>query len=239
MAGNDEVIFTNFDYQSESGGFLQPGLPPEFTRSLLELSGGRLRVSAHNIVDTGTNRFVGRLAANSGATLSVGTDGTILLNNVVTRQRLREVMGTNAIPRALVTGDLAAFGSAFPSDINRTITLAPMGQVIYVDESRLPGKAAYSRVNTDVYGEGGPPLRNSLGTLATAEQLLIRGVAGWMSRNAPAAIDRLKLQGVTMPDGRVSVNGSDIIRAIAANISVTPIVTYVIQEGSGITSKAG
>jgi hypothetical protein len=231
VAGNDEVLFTHFDYQSESDSWLEPGLPSEFARSLYDLSGGSLRTAGGNIVDSATHRIVGRISIQSGASLSVGTDGTILLNNVTTKSRLREVMGTDAIPRAIVSGDLSVFGAAFPADINRTITLAPRGQVIYVDSSRLPGKSAYSRVNMAVYGDMGAPSSNSLGTLATADQLLIRGVAGWMSRNAPAAIDRLKLQGVQLPDGTTSTNGSDIIRAIAANISVTPVVTYVIQEG--------
>ena len=112
----------------------------------------------------------------------------------------------------------------------RMITLAPRGSVIYVDDGKLPGKGAYTRVRSAIFGDMGPPTKNDLGRIATSEDLLIRGVAGWLSRNAPAAIERLKLGGFELPDGTITVSGSDIVRAIAANISVTPLVTYVIQE---------
>lgn len=227
------MIFTHYEYQSESGGFLEPGLPPEFTRSLEDLSGGRFRLAGSGILDTTTHRFVGSISTREGSSIELGTDGTVLLNNVVQVSRLREVMGTNAIPRAIVQGDLSPFGAAFPSDINRTITLAPQAAVIYVNDSVASGKGRYTRVDSAVYGEAGPPLTNSLGRLATSRDLLVRGVAGWLSRNAPEAVDRLKLQGVTMPDGKTSTNGSDIVRAIAANISVTPVITHMLQSGSG------
>lgn len=232
MAAGDEVIFTHYQYQPEGGGFLEPGLPSEFTRSLEELTGGRLRLAGRAIVDTATHRFVGSISTAQGSSLEIGTDGTILLNNAVQAARLREVMGTNAIPRAIVEGDLSVFGSAFPVDINRTITLAPQGAVLYVNDAIPSGKGRYTRVDSAVYGDAGPPLSNSLGRLATSRDLLTRGVAGWLSRNAPQAVDRLRLQGVTMPDGTTSTNGSDIVRAIAANISVTPLVTYMLREGS-------
>lgn len=236
MASQDAVIFTHYEYSSDLGGFLQPGEPDQYVRSLAGITGGAYVQRGRGIIDTATNRFVGSIATSSGASIDVGTDGTILLNNRVSKSTLRDAMGTNAIPRAIVTGDLAAFGSAFPADINRTITLAPAGQVIYVDRSKLPGKGAYSRVNMAVFGEAGPPLKNSLGELITADEMLTRGVAGWLGRNAPGAIDRLRLQGVQMPDGTTSVSGSDIVRAIAANISVTPVVTRIIREGSSVLS---
>lgn len=232
MAAGDTVLFTHYEYAPDVGGFVEPGLPSDQAVSLFDLSGGRLALAGGAIRDTSTNRFIGSISRQAGASLDVGTDGTILLNNNVAKARLRDAMGTSAIPRAIVTGDLTVFGSAFPADISRTITLAPQGQVIYVDESKLPGRAAYSRVNMDVFGDAGPPLKNSLGTLITADQMLIRGVAGWLSRNASSAIDRLKLQGVEMPDGTTSVSGSDIVRAIAANVQVTPVVTYVLAEGN-------
>lgn len=230
MAVGDEVIFTHYAYQPESGGFLEPGLPSEFTRSMEELTNGLYRLAGRAIVDTQTHKFVGSVSTREGSSIEVGTDGTILVNNVVDVSRLREVMGSRALPRAIVQGDLSVFGSAFPVDINRTITLAPQGAVLYVNDSVASGKGRYTRVDSAVYGEQGPPLTNSLGRLATSRDLLVRGVAGWLSRNAPGAIDRLKLQGVTLPDGKTSTNGSDIVRAIAANISVTPIVTNILRE---------
>ena len=232
MAAGDEVIFTHFEYQPESGGYLQPGLPSEFIRSLEDLTNGRYRLAGRSIVDTTTHRFAGSVSTAEGSSVEVGTDGTILVNNVVHVSQLRAAMGTGAIPRAIVRGDLSAFGGAFPLDVSRTITLAPRGAVIYVNDSVASGKGRYSRVDSAVYGDVGPPATNALGRLATSRDLLIRGVAGWLSRNAPQAVDRLKLNGVTMPDGKTSVNGSDIVRAIAANISVTPVITHLLREGT-------
>lgn len=238
MAGPDAVLFTHYQYDPEVGGFIEPDQSSEFAYSLHELSGGRLVQQGSAIIDVDTHRIIGNVATKSGASIDVGTDGTILLNNNVSKSGLRAAMGTNAIPRAIIEGDLTALGGAFPENVNRTVTLAPQGQVIYVDETKLPGKGAYNRVNMAVFGEGGPPLSNSLGTLITPEQMLIRGVAGWLSRNAPGAIDRLKLQGVQMPDGTTSISGSDIVRAIAANITVQPVVTRVLSEGNQVARGA-
>lgn len=231
MAPASEELFTHFQFHAPSGGFIEPGQSGEFVRSLHEITNGRLDMAGANIVDPATRRFIGRIANVSGASLDVGTAGTVLLNNNVPKSRLADAMGGDAIPRALIQGNLGVFGEAFPEDVNRTITLAPRGQVIYVDSTKLPGRSAYSRVRSAVFGEQGAPKSNQLGTLATSEELLVRGVAGWLSRNAPAAIERLKLDGFELPDGTVTVSGSDIVRAIAANISVQPVVTYVLIEG--------
>lgn len=230
MASNEEELFTHLEYVPAVGGFIEPGLPSERARNLMELTNGRLDVQGGNLVHGETRRILGRIATSRGASLEVGTSGTILLNNVVAKRRLALAMGGDAIPRARIEGDLSVFGDAFPTEVNRMITLAPRGNVIYVDDGKLPGKGAYSRVRAAIFGDTGPPMRNDLGRIANSEDLLIRGVAGWLSRNAPAAIERLKLGGFTLPDGTVTVSGSDIVRAIAANITVTPLVTYVLQE---------
>lgn len=230
MAVGEEELFTHLEYDAATGGFVLPGQPSGPPRNLMEMTGGRLDVSGGNLVDGVTRRILGRVSTTRGSSLELGSAGTVLLNNVVDKRRLAGVMGSDAIPRARITGDLSVFGEGFPEDVSRTITLAPRGNVIYVDESRLPGKGAYSRVRSAIFGEGGPPLTNDLGRLATSDDLLIRGVAGWLSRNAPSALERLKLGGFELPDGTVTMSGSDIVRAIAANIAVTPMVTYIIQE---------
>jgi len=138
-------------------------------------------------------------------------------------------MGTRAIPRLYVRGDLTALGETEGEPINRVITLAPRGELIYVNDRIPAGKARYSRLNAGIFGEGPIAEVNELGRLATSEELIRRGVAGWLARNAGAAVERLKLTGMTLPDGTTTVNGSDIVNAIAANISVTPIVTYVLS----------
>lgn len=230
MATNEEELFTHLEYVPAIGGFLEPGLPSEHSRSLKELSGGRLDLMGGNIVHGENRRILGRVSTTRGAYLELGTAGTVLLSNIVEKRRLSTAMGSDAIPRARIEGDLTVFGDAFPTDVNRMITLAPRGNVIYVDDGKLPGKGAYTRVRTAIFGDAGPPMKNDLGRIATPDDLLIRGVAGWLSRNAPAAIERLKLGGFELPDGTVTVSGSDIVRAIAANISVTPLVTYILQE---------
>ena len=199
-------------------------------RSLGELTEDRFVTAGTAILDTAMRRIVGNLSVSYVTHVSLGTEGTILLHNVVPKQRLAEAMGTHAIPSALVVGDMSLLGVEASEEINRFITLAPRGSVIYVDERKPSGKGRYTRVDTGVFGDVPPPLVNEFGRLATPDDLLIRGVAGWLARNAPNALNRLKIGGFTMPDGTQTVSGSDIVRAIAANISVTPLVTYVIAE---------
>lgn len=220
--------FDVYDYLPALGGFRLHAAPSSSMRSLRDISSGRFDLRGTAIVDTARNRIVGNLSRREQTHLSVGTEGSILLHNVVARERLREAMGSGAIPSALVTGNLGLVGVPAGEEINRFITLAPRNALLYVDESKPPGKGRYTRIDAGVFGDISPPLTNEFGRLATPEQLMVRGVAGWLSRNAPAALDRLKLGGFTLSDGTVTTNGSEIVRAIAANISVTPLVTYVL-----------
>lgn len=230
MAQYEQELFDTFEYRAELGGFLLQGAPVGEVQSLRELTEGRFHMAGNAIVDSQRNRIIGNLSASRGATISRGTQGTIFLNNAVQESRLAESMGSRAIPRAMVSGDLSLLGVAAGETVNRMITLTPLGHLIYVNDAIPSGRARYTAIDAGVFGEVSPPLKNEFGRLATSEDLLKRGVAGWLSRNAPAAIDRLKQSGVTLDDGTVSTNGSDIVRAIAANITVTPILSYLLRS---------
>lgn len=207
------------------------GAPDEQVQTLQELTNGGFRMAGNAIVNAESNRIVGNISRSGGAIISRGTRGTVFLNNIVDRNVLSQASRRGATARAIVQGDLSLLGVQASEDVNRMITLAPHGSVLYVNESIPSGKGRYTAIDAGVFGEIGPPMTNEFGRLATPNDLLTRGVAGWLSRNAPAALDRLKQSGVTLPDGTTTVNGSDIVRAIAANISVTPILTYLLKSG--------
>ena len=231
MALEDVEFFTTWHYQAETEAFLLPGSLPHQHKSLLDITLGRFDVTEGRIRDASTGRFVARLATTLGSFLEIGSQGTILLSNIRPRTGIADAMGTRAIPRLYVQGDLGVLGETTDNPINRVITLAPRGEVIYVNDAIPSGKTRYSRLNAGVFGDQPPPLTNELGRLALPEDLIRRGVAGWLARNATSAIERLKLSGLTLPDGTTTVSGSEIVKAIAANISVTPIVTYVLSGG--------
>lgn len=220
--------FDIHDYVPDQNGFRLQGAPSADVRSLSDITGERFDLRGSAIIDRSTRRIVGNLSSSYQTHVSIGTLGTIMLHNVVTRARIQQAMGTRAIPSALITGDLSVIGMQGAADVNRFITLAPRNALIYVDTSKPAGKSRYTRIDAGVFGDISPPLVNEFGRLATSEELIVRGVAGWMSRNAAAALDRFKLSGYTLQDGRVTTAGSDIVRAIAANISVTPLVTYML-----------
>lgn len=224
-------LFDTHVYLPGRGGFRLREAPSADVRSLRDITGGKFDLFGSAIVDTQTRRFVGNISSQSETNVSVGTRGTILLHNVVQQHRLQDVMGTRAIPSAIISGDLTGLGVETGDTVNRMITLAPRNSLIYVDQSKPAGKGRYTRIDAGVFGDIPPPLVNEFGRLATSGELMVRGVAGWLSRNAPAALDRLKLGGYTLPDGTTTTVGSEIVKAIAANISVVPMVTYVLSEG--------
>lgn len=228
MAIEDVEVFTTWHYQPESESFNLPGAPVEYGRTLLDLTQGRFSASGGTIRDASTGRFAGRIATTLGSFLERGSQGTILLSNIRPRADLQEAMGTHAIPRLYIQGDLAPFGDTQTTPVNRIVTLAPRGSVIYVNDAIASGKSRYTRLDAGIFGEPGPPQANEFGHLASPEELIRRGVAGWLARNAVGAVERFKLTGYPLPDGTTTVNGSEIVRAIAANVSVTPIVTYVL-----------
>lgn len=234
MAIEDVETFSTYNYHPESETFRLSGAPVEHARTLLDITRGRFSAIGGTIRDTSVGRFVGRLATTLGAFLEVGSQGTILLSNIRPRSDLQDAMGTHAIPRLYLQGDLSAFGDSEETPVNRIVTLAPRGSVIYVNDAIPSGKARYTRIDAGVFGEAPPPATNEFGRLATAEDLIRRGVAGWLARNATGAVERLKLAGLTLPDGTTTVSGSEIVKAIAANVSVTPLVTYVLQTSGEV-----
>jgi hypothetical protein len=229
VALEDVEFFDTWHYQPERESFNLEGGLPQHARSLLDITGGRFNITSGRIQDASSGRFVARIATTLGAFLEVGSKGTILLSNIRPTSQLRDTMGTRAIPRLYVQGDLASLGETEAQPINRVITLAPRGELIYVNDRIPSGKSRYARLNAGVFGGGPIAEVNELGRLASSEELIRRGVAGWLARNAIGAVERLKLTGITLPDGTTTVSGSEIVKAIAANIAVTPIVTYVLS----------
>lgn len=230
MAPSDVESFTNWQYQPETDSFLIPGGSPETRSNLFELSGGTLRVVGGRVLDIETGRIRTTLSATRTTTLSIGNRGTIFVNRSASTRELVDAMGSERLPRVIIQGDLTNFGETVDAPINRMITLAPRGSLIYVNDAIPSGKARYTRIDAGVFGDAPPPKANEFGRLATAEDLVRRGIAGWLARNAASAVERLKIDGYVLPDGTTTISGSEIVAAIAATLTVTPIITYILQE---------
>lgn len=230
MGIDDVETFATWTYDPSNDTFRIAGASPESALGLFELSSGRATTSGGRVIDRQSGRIIGNIATTTQAFLEVGSKGTIFLSNVRPPRYLVEAMGSDRLPRAIIQGDLTLLGDTSDSPINRTITLAPRNAFIYVNDAVPRGKGRYTRVDAGIFGGAPPPRTNEFGHLATSEDLIKRGVAGWVARNAEAAMEKLKLEGVELEDGSISTSGSDIINALAAAISVTPIVTYILQE---------
>lgn len=224
-------VFNTYAYDPESGGYYGGGYTREQPASIEELTNGKFFQRGPNLYRTGDSAYVGRVAFVRGTTLEVGTQGSVLLNNRVERSRIDDPMAADRQPRVVISGDLSALGDTQDNPINRVISLAPRGELVYVREDIPTGRERYSRQLAPLPGEPVPQRLVTGWRLATSEELLIRGVAGYLARNAFAALDALKREGVERPDGSVTTDGSEIVRILAARLDVQPVITYVLGEG--------
>lgn len=142
-------------------------------------------------------------------------------------------MASNRQPRLVITGDISHLGDSQEQQLNRIISLAPRGELVYVKDEIASGKERYVKQLTPAIGEQVPTRLATGWRLATSEELIVRGVAGYLARNAFAALEKFKMEGYALADGTVTTDGSAIVKAIAADISVQPVITYVLDEGNG------
>lgn len=230
MAAPQPELFNTFDYVPERQAFQLRGVTSDVLFNLQDLTNGKFRVIGHTVRDSATGRIVTNLNRTLGSFLHVGTEGTVLLNNRVQANRLAQLQGTNAIPRLEITGGLENLGLQMSQDVNLITGLAPRNTFVYVSD-RLPiTRRSYTTISAGIFGDARPPAANEFGRLATSEDLIRRGVTGWLLRNATAALEEAKLTGVELEDGTISTHVSEIISAIWPNIEVSPIATWVLSE---------
>jgi hypothetical protein len=222
--------FFSYDYVPEELGWRPRGDAEGPTQSLAEITEGRLFQRGANIYRTGDSAYMGRVAYSRGATLETGTRGSFFLNNYTTRARVDDPMAWDRQPRAILTGDIRHLGDAQDNPINRTISLAPRGELVYVRDDIPAGRQRYVKVLAPAPGEPVPARLAAGWRLATSEELIIRGLAGYLARNATAVVERMKLEGLELEDGTRTTSGSEIVKALAASLHVQPVITYALHE---------
>jgi len=134
----------------------------------------------------------------------------------------------------VITGDITALGDTAENPINRTISLAPRGDLVYVNDAIGSGRARYQKVIAPAAGIRAPQRLSNGMRLATAEEMVIRGMAGYLARNAAAAVERAKIAGVDRGDGVLTTDGSEIVRILAANLQYETVITTVLGEGNPV-----
>lgn len=221
--------FTHYQYVPSLRAWKVSGLPDESAASIEQVTQGVIFQRGDNLYRTYLSEYVGRVAPVSGSILEVGSQGSLLLSNSVPRSRVDDPMAADRLPRLSITGDITALGDSPTSPINRIISLAPIGELVYVKDDVPSGKERYVKQLTPSPGEPVPQRLATGWRLATSEELILRGVAGFLARNASAALERWKLEGYTLPDGTVTTDGSEIVKAVAASITVQPLVTYILS----------
>lgn len=235
---DDDVLeaeqFDTYIWIPEEQAWRPINAPSATPESLEDVTSGTYFQRGANVYRSVDSAYVGRIAHVSGATIERGSQGTVLLNNRVPRHRIDDPMGADRQPRMVVTGDLTALGDTQENPINRIISLAPRGDLVYVNDQIGSGKARYQRVIAPAAGIPAP-LRLSNGLrLATAEELVIRGLAGYFARNATAVIERAKLEGVDRGDGTKTIDGSEIVRILAASLEYDTVVTTILGESNPV-----
>lgn len=237
MADDDILEAEQFDtyiWIPEEQAWRPVNAPSATPESLEDVTAGAFFQRGANVYRSVDSAYVGRIAHVSGSTIERGSQGTVLLNNRVPRHRIDDPMGADRQPRMVIKGDLTALGDTTENPINRVISLAPRGDLVYVNDAIGAGKARYQRVIAPAAGIAAP-LRLSNGMrLATAEELIIRGLAGYLARNATAAIERAKLEGIDRGDGTKTIDGSEIVRILAANLEYETVVSYVLGDSNPV-----
>lgn len=194
------------------------------------ISEGRFLQRGNNILDSQTGRIRGRISTVRGAFLEVGNRGTLLVNNYRSLRDALDVRISKSLPRAEIQGTIALPDGTILEPTQRIMSLTGRDKVVYINDQATTSRQRYATFSRGIFGEAGPPLQNEFGRLARPEELLQRSLAGWLTRNAQSFLDRAKLTGITLPDGTTTTNGSEIVHAIALNLTVNALITYILSE---------
>lgn len=228
MAVEDLETFSRWEYLPDQQAFAVPGTDPSTALGITELTNGRVKQRGNILQDASTGRIVGNIAPRSGTTLEVGSQGTILLNNFRPLEDVLDIRRTPAIARVEIRGNIVTPSGQIFQPQQRMVTLQGNRKVTYVDDRPPITAKSFTVLDRGIFGEVGPPQTNQYGRIATATELLQRALLGWVVKNGAAAIDRLKITGMDIGDGTISTNGSEIAKAIAASVEVSPVVTYIL-----------
>ena len=226
--------FDIFEWSPEEQAWRTVNAPSASPSTISDITSGAYFQRGANVYRAVDSAYVGRIAYVRGATIERGTQGTVLLNNRVPRAQVSQVMGGERQPRMVITGDITALGDTAENPINRTISLAPRGDLVYVNDAIGSGRARYQKVIAPAAGIRAPQRLSNGMRLATAEEMVIRGMAGYLARNAAAAVERAKIAGVDRGDGVLTTDGSEIVRILAANLQYETVITTVLGEGNPV-----
>lgn len=224
--------FSRYTYDPDSGGWAWEGAESPVPVGIEEVTGGAIFQRGPNLYESGTSRYIGRVAFARGSVLEVGSYGSVLLTNAREQYQVGRDAGPERQYRAVVQGDFGAIGLPGTELVNRTISLTPFGAGIYARGDVPPSKERYVRLQLAERDTVNAPASVGEYQLVHSRELVQRGLVGWVSRNLSAQIDRAVTEARAGEGAFAGMTGSEIVKMIAANITVTPAITYVLRRGS-------
>lgn len=240
MADQPELAesFLHFQWDPASGGFRDTSAPFAEAQSLFTLTGGRYTVYGSTIRDVTNGQIAGNLSSVHGSTFSIGTEGSLFLNNGIGREDINQAAGRSAMQRAEIRVTLPADETNPRVEISGTTSLTHFGGGIYTVQGAPRGPADFERVDVvpDRAFPGEPrrlelPREIGLYRRATPGEVIDRSVAGWLARNAFEAIAaRVEgLGGRSYADKASAI--ADAIDTLGITIEIRPFITYDLTGG--------
>jgi hypothetical protein len=220
--------FQSFRYEPSTGAwhFTQdPGLTVDLER---RGNGTGFFTSGAFIYREEDSSVVGRFSRQLGSQLTIGTQGSTFLTNTVRQRELQRFANPNAVYSMAVSATLPGPGG---ESVLREgyVSLSPRGGAVYTREAQPQSKEAFQKYRMTLENKTSPPDTIGEYRLATPAELVERGLIGWLVKNARDELNR-----PLTPEQQQALGLTDqaslyeIARAIAANITVAPAVTYFV-----------
>lgn len=206
--------------------------------SLADLTEGQFFQRGPNLYATENSSYVGRVAYVRGASLQLGSQGTVFLNNNIASADVNQSAGRSVIQRADIEVVIPGTGETPARTISGMTSLTSFGSGLYTGQGgpARPSELEPIEGAPGAVGAAEPrrfdlPLGFGLMRRATPTEVINRSVTGWLARNAfeDIAIRVAGVAGKNYVDRQNQL--ADLIDSLGITVTVTPVTTTRLAGG--------
>lgn len=231
--------FSTWDFDAAAQVWRSRDDPENIVGSLEQITEGQFFQRGPNVYASADSAYVGRVAYVRGASLQLGSEGTVFLNNNIARADVNSAAGRAMIQRAEISVTIPGTGEEPATRRSGITSLTSFGSGLYTavggparPNELEPIEGAPGAVGAQEPRRFDLPLGFGLFRRATAGEVINRSVTGWLARNAFDEI-ATRVAGVAGKNYVDRQNQlTDLIDSLGITVEVTPVQTIRLAGGA-------